>query len=449
MSKRQRSNSTSSIDPQQRAMMTDLWGRATAATSKPSTPYGAPTVAGFTGDQSAGFGLVRQGVGQNVGGGTLNSAIDGTQQAMSFKPLQVGTSFNPMMVNGQYNPLQVGTGRVIDSVSDYMNPYLDEVAGGVMSDLDRARQQTLLQNSDAAKAAGAYGGSRHGVVDAETNRGFFDTAGQALTGIYAGGYDSALGAAAGDLGRGLQAQTSNQGAGLQAAQLGLTGQMANQDATARAQALALQGQTANQQAGLAGANLGLSAAGQLGNLSQTQRGNYFDNADRMMQIGGMQQIQDQSLLDDSYNRWLEEQNYDKNNVAFLGNVMGTMPNAGGTSSTSAAPSTASQIGSALGSVGMLMALSDKNVKSGRKKFDTSKALDAVEKTPVETWKYDPAKGGPADGQTHVGPMAQAVKKNLGLGSGKAFPVVDMIGTQMAATQALAKKVKRLEKRGKK
>jgi hypothetical protein len=106
----------------------------------------------------------------------------------------------------------------------------------------------------------------------------------------------------------------------------------------------------------------------------------------------------------------------------------------------------------LGSTGALMMMaSDENIKSGRRKINEDEVLRGIENMPVEAWRYDPAKGGPDDGGAqHIGPMAQQAKKNLGIGNGKMIPVVDAIGTQFAATKALAKKVKKLEaKKGKK
>jgi hypothetical protein len=51
----------------------------------------------------------------------------------------------------------------------YQNPYENQVVGNVMSDIDRARQIALTQNAAAADAAGAFAGSRHGLVEGQTN----------------------------------------------------------------------------------------------------------------------------------------------------------------------------------------------------------------------------------------------------------------------------------------
>jgi hypothetical protein len=66
-------------------------------------------------------------------------------------------------------------------------------------------------------------------------------------------------------------------------------------------------------------------------------------------------------------------------------------------------------------------------------------LDAIASLPVYGWRY---KGDPA---RHVGPLAEDFRETFGLGDGDdTIHVVDAVGTLMAATQALARKVERLE-----
>ena len=55
-------------------------------------------------------------------------------------------------------------------MSQYMNPYEDQVVGQTMSDLERARQIQQNQADYAMGRAGAFGGSRHGIAQAEDNR---------------------------------------------------------------------------------------------------------------------------------------------------------------------------------------------------------------------------------------------------------------------------------------
>ena len=100
----------------------------------------------------------------------------------------------------------------------------------------------------------------------------------------------------------------------------------------------------------------------------------------------------------------------------------------------------SGIGSIVGGLGSAL-LSDKRAKTDVKPANS--ILAGVEKIPIKSWRY---KDGIDDGARHVGPMAQDFKGFFGLGNGTTIPVVDAIGVNMAATQQLARKVNKLERR---
>ena len=97
------------------------------------------------------------------------------------------------------------------SISDYMNPYVDNVMGDVQSDFNRNWQQQEQQLNSQANAAGAFGGSRHGVQGAlaasENQRNF----GQLSNQLRNQAYGAATNLMGQDLSRGLQADLSNQG----------------------------------------------------------------------------------------------------------------------------------------------------------------------------------------------------------------------------------------------
>lgn len=61
------------------------------------------------------------------------------------------------------------TGFTPDSISQFMNPYQDEVIGSAMNDIELQRQRQQVADASSATRAGAFGGSRQGVVDALTN----------------------------------------------------------------------------------------------------------------------------------------------------------------------------------------------------------------------------------------------------------------------------------------
>lgn len=105
---------------------------------------------------------------------------------------------------------------------------------------------------------------------------------------------------------------------------------------------------------------------------------------------------------------------------------------------------------ALGSIGgglaanPLLFASDKNQKTARKPVKPERSLAAIRRMPdSESWRYrddSPANDG---GKTHVGPMAQDVRRELGddaAPGGKVIDVVSMNGHTLNAIKALDKKV---------
>lgn len=76
-------------------------------------------------------------------------------------------------------------------LSGYMNPYLDEVLGATMGDINRQRDLAVGQTGDAAMRAGAFGGSRHGVAQAETERAYGDIAARTAAGLRGDAFNQA------------------------------------------------------------------------------------------------------------------------------------------------------------------------------------------------------------------------------------------------------------------
>lgn len=76
-------------------------------------------------------------------------------------------------------------------LSGYMNPHLDEVLGATMGDINRQRDLAVGQTGDAAMRAGAFGGSRHGVAQAETERAYGDIAARTAAGLRGDAFNQA------------------------------------------------------------------------------------------------------------------------------------------------------------------------------------------------------------------------------------------------------------------
>ena len=107
-------------------------------------------------------------------------------------------------------PAQTGLGHI----GDYLNPYTRDVIDTTLSDMNRARQMSIAGNQATATQAGAYGGSRHGIADAETNRNFIDQAAQTAAQLRSAGFNTAAGLMQSDYDRALQAGSANQAADL-------------------------------------------------------------------------------------------------------------------------------------------------------------------------------------------------------------------------------------------
>jgi hypothetical protein len=108
----------------------------------------------------------------------------------------------------------------------YMNPYTSEVIDRTMDDMNRQRSISLQGIGDQAQSAGAFGGSRHGVADAETQRAYADVMARTSAQLRDQGFNQASGLMVGDADRLLQGQTASANLGL--ASTGLLGGLARQ-----------------------------------------------------------------------------------------------------------------------------------------------------------------------------------------------------------------------------
>lgn len=209
-------------------------------------------------------------------------------------------------------------------LSGYMNPFTQHVTQSTLGNIEQARQMQNLTNSDAATKARAFGGSRHGVVEAQTNAGFAKQAADTALQANQANFSNAQQQAQTDLSRQLQAGMANQqstngnnqfNAGL-AAQLGQFNAGNANDMAQYNAGLAQQAGIANAGSMNQAANTQLSAASLLGQnaggagsmaaLYQQLLGN---DVNSLMGAGNMMQDQSQSLLDVDYQNWQNQQNH--------------------------------------------------------------------------------------------------------------------------------------------
>ena len=167
--------------------------------NRPYHQYTGQRVAGFTPDQQAAFQQVRNLPGQYQG--NLNNANAAFTAAM-------GSAVDPSTM-----------------ISRYMNPYEDGVVQNAIGDINRQHQQIQNQGAAAAAGAGAFGGSRHGLLEAENNRNFMDRVGSVSGQLRQAGFTNAAQLGQGATNQMLQAGQSAQG--LAGTQAGLGLQSAN------------------------------------------------------------------------------------------------------------------------------------------------------------------------------------------------------------------------------
>lgn len=227
----------------------------------------------------------------NVFQGSANALNAGTNTAMGV------ATYQPSMTNPQTAQTQTVAGT---NLNPYMNPYQQSVIDTTMNGL--ADQQAMTMNNlDAqASAAGAFGGSRHGVAMGTTNQGYADTQASTLANLNSANYNNAQQMAMYDTGQ------LNQGAQFNAG-------------------LNFQGQVANQQAGLAGAGLNLNAANSLGNMSNLGFGQGMAINNQQMQQGAQQQASMQALIDAQKQQYQGFTNSPQNSLAMQLAALGGVP----------------------------------------------------------------------------------------------------------------------------
>lgn len=328
---------------------------------------------------------------------------------------------NASLVNrGDIQDLQGGS--FLDMNRDaYMNDYTDNVIGDVQSDIARQTDQQRNSNAANASAAGAFGGSRHGVVDAvsqsEANRNF----GQLSNQMRSQAYDNASGLMGQDLGRQFQANAANQGmdwnTASQNSNLGTqTSQFNAGQGNALNQFNAGQQNQMNQygmgqQASLLGQMGGLGQS--LGNLSlmQGRALQDFGQAGMGAQLGAGDQIQGADMYNKNldYNDWLEARDWGPNNFLLSG---GLTPGGGFGQSTSQDVYGNSPLESILGAgavgagIYKNMGKSSRHYKTIHGEADIDKAASEVLSMPLYAWTYKEHHAPVADDPERIGPLAE-------------------------------------------
>jgi hypothetical protein len=151
----------------------DMLSKTAALTNTPYQAYQGPMVAGTS---------------------PLQSKVFSGLQSLNF-PNQLGQSFT---AQGAYALPTAGAPGTPPAgptgiASQYMNPYLSAVLTPQLDELRRQSQITQMGTAGKLAQAGAFGGSRQAIMDAETQRNLLQEQNKAIGTGYANAYDKAMG----------------------------------------------------------------------------------------------------------------------------------------------------------------------------------------------------------------------------------------------------------------
>jgi len=190
----------------------------------------------------------------------------------------LGTQFDPYV-----------TGQFGQQASQYMDPYMQNVVNIQQREAQRQADIASTQRGAQAVGAGAFGGSRQAIMDAEAARNLATQKGD----IQARGLQDAYG-------RGQQQFNTEQQLREQSRQYGAG-------------------------LGLQGLQTALQGAGQLGALGQQQFGQERDILNLQNQFGGQQQAQQQALINAEAQNFAAQQRYPYQQLEFMSNILRGTP----------------------------------------------------------------------------------------------------------------------------
>lgn len=272
--------------------------------SNPYQAYGGQTTAGFSPLQNQAFGNIQQ-----MTPSSQNSQATGFAGLAGLGAQNIGQSYQP----GQIGYNQTGINNYNQgAVNQYMSPYTQDVINAQSNQAIQSYGQSLPQLASATAANGDLGGSREALLQSQANQGLQSQ----LQGIQASGLQSGFANAQN------QFNTQNQ--------LGLQSQTANQNAQLQAQGQGLQSQQFGANLGLQGLQTQLGAASTLGTLGNNQYNQQAGIDTAQLTAGAQQQGLQQTQLNTDYQNFINQQNYPYAQLGYLSDILhGTSTTASG------------------------------------------------------------------------------------------------------------------------
>ena len=165
-------------------LYTEASRRGLEAADIPFQPYTGEMVAGFTPDQMQAMQATRGLFGQ----------------AMDLDPRS-----NLAALARQGTPTVQAASLLDTDIARYQDPYTEQVLEPALADIQRRQDIEQQRAQSRAIKAGAFGGSRSAILEAEATRPFAEEAAQTIAGLRSAGFGQALGMAERDAARRQQA----------------------------------------------------------------------------------------------------------------------------------------------------------------------------------------------------------------------------------------------------
>jgi hypothetical protein len=261
--------------------VTNMLGKGEALSELPYMGYSGPLTAGASNLQTQAFQKAGDLKTPSSIGQAANTAgnISGNMQNLSFNP----TKFNVDTFGTQ-------------QAQQYMNPYLQGSLDPQLAEARRQAEISRIENAGRLTKAGAYGGSRQAIMEAEGNRNLGTNLANITGQGYNTAYQNAMAQFNADQNRNIVAQQANE----QSRQFGST-------------------------YGLQGLQAALNAAQTQGSLGAQENQTNLANLQQMSSLGNTQRdIESQGIAAD-YAQFQEERDYPYKMLQFQQSLLGSLP----------------------------------------------------------------------------------------------------------------------------
>jgi hypothetical protein len=279
--------------------VTDMLGRAQGLADQPYQAYTGPLTAGASDLQTQAFNSAK-------GLTTPTSIGTAANTANKIATDAAGASYDPTKFNNLYtaptafDPTKFTSGEFGSTdAQKYMNPYLQTSLDPQLKELQRQNQIANMNTNSKLTQAGAFGGSRQAVMNAENQRDMLDKTNSLVSQGYNTAYDKAISQYNAERNRQLDVEKAQEAA----KQYGYDQSMTAADLMAKYGMSAAEAQEKSKQYAadyrMTGLKTGLDAANTASNIGKTQNDTNIANINAQANLGAQDRgIESEALAAD-------------------------------------------------------------------------------------------------------------------------------------------------------